>query len=113
MRRSLKAAREVAYEDARTRRQKWMGSNLIKKNLRRKIGYRSAIVDGLAFGCFCRRFLLGQRQHLGGAAARDETHAGVVGEHDIAWGHAHAVNDHFAVDLDRFDAPLAGNRSEL
>ena len=80
---------------------------------RGKIGDSDAVVDRFAFGFFGGGFLLGERQHLGGASARDKAHAGVVGEHDIARRHAHAGNNHLAVDLDGFDAPLAGDRSDF
>ena len=55
----------------------------------------------------------GQRplQHLCGARNRDEADPSFVGDDDIAGRNANARDLDIAIDFDRFDAPLARDRS--
>ena len=58
-------------------------------------------------------FILAQLQHGHDLIARDEDHAGVVGHHQIARIDADVAHLDFAVDLDGFKPPLAGDRRDL
>src|SRR5262249_13091994 len=64
----------------------------------------------LGFGA---RLRLGGLQHNHDLVARDEAHAGVVCDHEIAGIDLHAADHDRPVDLRRLDAPLAGYRRDV
>ena len=64
-----------------------------------QVGHRRAGVYGLALGFLRRRLPACEIEHLDGACAGDEAHAGFVGEHDVSRGHAHAGHFDLAMKL--------------
>src|SRR6185312_847308 len=75
-----------------------------------ELRHRMARVDLVAFVLLGFRLLLGEGEHLHDALARHEANAGVVGDDEIAGLHTNAADDDGAIDLHRFEPPLAGDR---
>src|SRR5581483_12323690 len=57
--------------------------------------------------------LLAEFQHTHDLGVRDENHAGVVGDDQVAGIDPHIAHLNLAVDLDGFEPPLAGDRRDL
>src|SRR5262245_8731478 len=79
----------------------------------RKVGHRHTIVDRFAAHRLGLRLLLGRVEYFEHDIARNEAHAGIVGEHDISGRHANLTDLDGSVDFHRLEAPLAGDRSEI
>src|SRR6185312_4640616 len=75
-----------------------------------ELRHRMAAVDLVAFVLLGFRLLLGEGEHVHDALARHEANAGVVGDDEIAGLHTNAADDDGAIDLHRFEPPLASDR---
>ena len=78
-------------------------------HLSREISHGNTRVNRPALRLFGGGFLLCHLEHFRSPCPRDEADAGIIGEHDIAWGNSNAGNLNLTVDLNRFDTPLTGD----
>ena len=76
-------------------------------------GTGNAVVDRLAANRFGLRLRFRRVEHFEHDVARNETDAGVVGDHEIARRHPNLADLDRAVDLHGLEPPLAGDRRDV